>query len=203
VPLQNRVNPFGEIVACPARGTMMGNRGGKFHRDNQTLGNRRWATHHWICCALDYKNKHHEAMGPYYTSLFFLDEVTALAAGHRPCFFCRNRDAKRFLSLADAPPGAGRVTADACDRIVNVQRGTRQPDAPVGGLPDGAMVAVGDTAYAVRGEHLLHWTFDGYVQAIPRAAIPVARPLTPPFYVTVLTRGFQPRWHPTATALVP
>jgi hypothetical protein len=91
MPLQNRVNPFGEIVATPVRGTMMGNRGGKSHRDDRTLGKRRWTSRHWICCDIHYKNKQHDPMGKYYTSLFFLDEVTALAAGHRPCFFCRRK----------------------------------------------------------------------------------------------------------------
>lgn len=207
MPLQNRVNPFGEIVACASRGTMMGNRGGRFHRDDRTLGRRRWATRHWICCVLDYKGKHHEAMGPYYTSLFFLDEVTALSAGHRPCFFCRSRDATRFLSLAETPPGGsgtvgpGRLSADACDRIVDVQRRARQPDGPLDGLPDGAMVAVGDTAYAVRGERLLRWSFDGYVDAVPRSSVPLARPLTPPLYVAILAAGFEPRWHPSAEAI--
>jgi len=196
VPLQNRVNPFGEIVATASRGTMMGNRGGRFHRDDRTLGKRRWATHHWICCDMYYKNKHHEAMGPYYTSLFFLDEVTALSAGHRPCFYCRNRDARRFLSLADPP-----LRADAADRIVNEQRRTRQDERPLDGLPDGAMVAVGDVAYAVRGRHLLRWSFDGYVEAVPRGTVAVARPLTPPLYVGILTRGFQPRWHDSAATL--
>ena len=80
MPLQNRVNPWGEIEAVLARGTMMGNRGGKFHKDDRTLGKRRWASYHWICCELHYKDQHHEAMGEGYTSLFFLDEVTALAA---------------------------------------------------------------------------------------------------------------------------
>lgn len=207
VPLQNRVNPFGEIVATASRGTMMGNRGGKFHRDDRTLGKRRWATRHWICCDMYYKNKHHEAMGPYYTSLFFLDEVTALSAGHRPCFYCRNKDATRFLSLAHslgdvAEPrfiGAkSRISADTADRIADVQRRTRQQDRPVDGLPDGAMVAVGDVAYAVCGEHLLRWSFDGYIEAVPRDSVPVARPLTPSLYVGILARGFEPRWHDSA-----
>ena len=92
--LQNRVTPFGELIATPARGLMFGNRGGRFHRDDQTLGLRRWASRHWICCDLHYKGHHHEPMGKGYTSLFFLDEVTALAAGHRPCFYCRHADAR-------------------------------------------------------------------------------------------------------------
>ena len=91
--LQNRVDPWGVLHAVPQRGTMLGNRGGRFHRDDRTLGQRRWASRHWICCELHYKDLHHEAMGKGYTSLFFLDEVTALAAGHRPCFFCRRAEA--------------------------------------------------------------------------------------------------------------
>src|SRR5262245_18799312 len=120
--LQNRVDPWGEIHAVPARGTLMGNRGGKFHRADQTLGRRRWATRHWICCVLDWKGKHHEPMGDYYTSLFFLDEVTAIASGHRPCFFCRRQDAKRFLSLAEEP-----LAADSADRIADRERRGERP----------------------------------------------------------------------------
>ena len=95
--LQNRVDPWGALHAVPQRGTMLGNRGGRFHRDDRTLGKRRWASRHWICCELHYRGMHHEAMGEGYTSLFFLDEVTALAAGHRPCFFCRRAEARTFL----------------------------------------------------------------------------------------------------------
>jgi hypothetical protein len=98
VPLQNRVDPFGELVATPARGLLYGNRGGRFHRDDQTLGTRRWASRQWICCVLSFKNRHHEVWRDRYTALFFLDEVTALAAGHRPCFECRRADATRFAA---------------------------------------------------------------------------------------------------------
>jgi hypothetical protein len=193
MPLQNRVDPFGELVAVAARGTLMGNRGGKFHRDDQTLGRRRWASMHWISCELEFRGNHHEPMGRYYTSVFFLDEVTALAAGHRPCFYCRRAEAKTFLGLADPP-----LTAAAADRIVHAQRRTRQPARPLDVMPDGSMVAIGDAAYAVRGDHLLRWSFDGYTESVPRTSIREARPLTPPLYVKILAAGFQPRWHPTA-----
>src|SRR3954468_5791449 len=113
MPLQNRVTPFGEIVAITARGTMMGNRGGRFHRPDRTLGRRRWASHHWICCELHFKGHHHEPMGNGYTSLFFLDEVTALPAGHRPCFYCRRAEAKRFFALLDPA-----MSVDAFDRAL-------------------------------------------------------------------------------------
>jgi hypothetical protein len=99
MPLQNRVDPFGELFATPARGAMFGNRGGKFHTDAQTLTTRRWVSRQWICCVLDFKGRQRDVWGRYYTELFFLDEVTAFAAGHRPCFECRRRDAELFARL--------------------------------------------------------------------------------------------------------
>ena len=200
MPLQNRVNPFGEIVATAARGTMMGNRGGKFHRDDQTLGKRRWTSRHWICCDLHYKGKHHEPMGAFYTSLFFLDEVTALSAGHRPCFFCRRKDAQHFLALADPP-----LMVEEADRILHEQRqASRKKDTPasddcrVADLPDGAMIAIDGDVYAVRGEHLLRWSFEGYRDAIPCKSLDRARLITPPLFVAILQRGYRPRWHGSA-----
>jgi len=196
MPLQNRVNPYGEILAHPARGTMMGNRGGKFHRDDQTLGKRRWASRHWICCDLHWKGNHHEPMGKGYTSLFFLDEVTALSAGHRPCFYCRRRDAQLFLSLASPP-----LMADEADRIVDRERRGPKPEVEIQGLPDGAMIDVGEGPFAVKGDHLLAWSFEGYNGAWPRRSVMSARLLTPKLYVGILARGFKPRWHESARSL--
>jgi hypothetical protein len=221
VPLQNRVTPWGEIVAAAERGTMLGNRGGKFHRDDKTLGRRRWATHHWIACELHYKGMHHEPMGRGYTSLFFLDEVTALAAGHRPCFFCRRADAKRFMALD--PEG---LKLDAFDRALHTERLastggvspdlygpinphpalTRHPPRSRGGrsdeLPDGAMIAIGQEAFAVRGDSLLRWSPAGYVDARKRKAAMPSLLLTPSRIIAILARGYRPRWHPTADALI-
>ena len=198
--LQNRCNPFGELIAIPARGTMMGNRGGKFHRDDRTLGKRRWSSRHWICCDMHYKGKQHEAMGRYYTSVFFLDEVTALAAGHRPCFFCRRKEAQHFLSLA-APP----LTADQADRILHAQRLASRKDVAiqdcdVAALPDGAMVALDGAPYAVRGDKLLRWSFEGYSDARALGTAPRATLITPLLFVTILANGFTPRWHDSAHA---
>lgn len=201
MPLQNRVTPFGEIVATSARGTIMGNRGGKFHRPDKTLGKRRWATRHWICCELSYKDHHFEMMGKTWTALFFLDEVTALAAGHRPCFYCRRQEAKHFLFLADP-----QMTAPAADDILHGQRrASRKADAPapvakIAELPDGAMIARDGEAYALRGRHLLRWSFDGYADALPRRGIRSAELLTPPLFVTILARGYAPRWHASAAS---
>jgi hypothetical protein len=200
MPLQNRVTPFGEIVATPARGTLMGNRGGKFHREDKTLGKRRWSSRHWICCELSYKDKYYEPMGKGWTALFFLDEVTALAAGHRPCFYCRRQEAKRFLGLALPPLMAGEA-----DRILHEERraSRKSADAPlrpcrIADLPDGAMVALDGEAYALRGKHLLRWSFDGYADALPRKSQTRAELITPPLFVTILGRGYEPRWHESA-----
>jgi hypothetical protein len=191
MPLQNRVTPWGEIVAVPERGTMMGNRGGKFHRDDKTLGKRRWASQHWICCNMHCKNMKHEVMGRGYTSLFFLDEVTALAAGHRPCFFCRRADAKAFIGGPKVPE---------FDRELHAQRLARH-EAEVKDLSDGAMVEQGGHAYAVKGARLLKWSHSRYELAIPRTSMMMARLLTPPLITAILAKGYQPRWHPSATTV--
>src|SRR5262249_48070514 len=100
MPLQNRVTPEGDIIATPHRGLMMGNRGGVVHLPDPTPGTRRWASRQWIACVLQFKGRQREVMQPNgYTELFFLDEATALAAGHRPCFECRRGEAEHFAEL--------------------------------------------------------------------------------------------------------
>src|SRR3954462_1185126 len=123
MPLQNRVTPLGELVADPARGTLFGNRGGKFHRDNRTLGARRWASRQWICCVLDFKGRQRDVWGRYYTELFFLDEPTAFAAGHRPCFECRREEATAFASAwAKAAHEKKRPSAPEMDIVLQDER---------------------------------------------------------------------------------
>lgn len=186
MPLQNRVHPSGEIFAVPRRGTMMGNRGGKFHRDDKTLGKRRWASTHWICCDLHFKNAHHEAMGQGFTSLFFLDEVTALAAGHRPCFYCRRAEAKAFLQNR---------RVEVFDRQLHTERLEKAHHlmaVPV----DGAMVEHEGAAYAIKADQMLLWSFHGYQKAIP--LMPRAKVLTPPSIIAILASGYKPRWHASA-----
>jgi hypothetical protein len=190
VPLQNRVAPDGSLHAVAERGTMLGNRGGKFHRDDRTLGKRRWASEHWIACELYYKGLTHEAMGRGYTSLFFLDEVTALAAGHRPCFYCRRAEAKAFL-------GGERVTA--FDKRLHLERAAAKPLIPMlPELPDGAMFEDDGAFLAKRGNHLLRWSFGGYTAALPINPSMRLNVLTPPSIIAILAGGFQPRWHPSA-----
>jgi hypothetical protein len=201
MPLPNRVTPFGELVATPARGTMFGNRGGHFHRDDQTLGTRRWASRHWICCVLSFKGRRHDVWGRGYTDLFFLDEVTALAAGHRPCFECRRADATAFAQRWAQTTRSTLPYVDEMDRVLHAERldgrVKRIHAMPVGALPDGAMVARDDAVFALRGPHLLRWSESGYTDRIarPRSVIDV---LTPPSIVAVLRAGYRPQWHPSA-----
>jgi hypothetical protein len=113
--LQTRVTPFGELVAVPARGTLFGNRGGRFHDPaTGTLRTRRWASNRWICCVLAFKGRQREVWKTGYTELFFLDEVTALAAGHRPCCECR-RGAARGFQAAVSQGRPGRSGAESRD----------------------------------------------------------------------------------------
>jgi hypothetical protein len=191
MPHQNRVHPNGEIFAVAERGFMLGNRGGRFHRDDRTLGKRRWASTHWICCELHYKNMHHEVMGSGYTSLFFLDEVTALAAGHRPCFFCRRSEAKDFVKRSG-------LSTNALDLQLQGERTPPRPPAKGFQLCDGVMIEQDGEAYAMRGQTLLQWSFAGYAKTAGFTLASDAKLLTPPTILAILRAGFQPRWHPSA-----
>jgi hypothetical protein len=206
MPLQNRINPFGELCAVEARGLFFGNRGGRFHRDDRTLSRRRWTSRAWICCRLAFKGRHRKVWGHGYTELFFLDEPTALAAGHRPCFECRRADAVAFAQAwghgqrLNAPPRAGEM-----DVVLQAQRlagrAKRRHRAMLDALPDGAMIVRdNDAPLAVRGDALLPWSFSGYGAARPRPRGIEAELLTPPAIVTVLSAGYRPHWHPSAGA---
>ncbi len=198
--LQNRVTPFGELFATHARGTLMGNRGGKFHRDDKTLGSRRWASRQWICCVLKFNNRQRDVWGRYYTELFFLDETTAFAAGHRPCFECRRRDAERFATLFSGKQK--RASAGSMDKVLHVERlngkAKRVQHRKLDTLPDGAMIVLGGETFAVRGNRLLLWAPRGYAQSKPRSRGIDVDVLTPPSILTVLARGYTPLWHPSA-----
>lgn len=202
MPLQNRVDPYGDLHARPERGALMGNRGGRIHNDDQTLGNRRWASKSWISCRLEFNNRHRTVMGKGYTELFFLDEATALAAGHRPCFECRRADAQRFAAAwaeaagLDAPPRAREMDAALHDerlirRLGRRTKTKRLHEARLSSLPAGAMVSLWGAAWLVADEYLLRWSPAGYVQAI-RPLDGVARVLTPPSILSVLRAGYRP-----------
>ncbi len=218
MPLQNRVTPFGEIVAVPERGTMMGNRG-ILHDGHQRL-RRRWASKLWICCLLEFQGRREPVMAPgRYTRLFFLDEPTALAAGHRPCAYCRRGDYNAFrtawaagnqaLGLGQAP------RAVDVDAVLHAERlgpggARRLHRAHLERLPDGVFFT--PEAHEQPGEHaridvsappellalllwrgaLWRWAPGGYQEAgEPRSGTVLT--LTPPSIVAALASGYVPR----------
>ena len=193
-PLQNRVDPFGAFHATSERGGLMGNRGGRVHRDDRTLTRRRWTSKRWIVCVCAFKGRRREVWGKGYTELFFLDEPTALAAGHRPCFECRRQAAKAFLAaFPGAPRGADEM--DAALHRERVESGLKRVwRTRLGDLPEGAMIARDGRAYAVRFQALWPWSFAGYGAAAPLDPDAVAVVLTPPSTVAALEGGYRPLW---------
>ena len=204
MPLQNRVTPWGEIIATPARGTMFGNRGGRIHTPDRNLTKRRWASRAWICCVLEFKGRQRRIMAPNsYTELFFLDEATALAAGHRPCFECRRQAALEFFDCHRIAFGLSqRLKAQAFDELMQADRldGKQQRtfEAEIETLPDGTFVQKGGRAFVLAGELLLEWSVDGYVSAQSKPQSGIVEVLTPRVVVEVLRVGYKPDLHPSA-----
>ena len=196
--LQNRVTPDGEIIADPARGTLMGNRG-ILHDARQRLGAARWRHPHWIFCRLAFKGRRREVMTPRrYTELFFLDAATALAAGHRPCCECRREDFRSFQAAWRRAFGQG-ASAGVIDRALHQARveprSRRQIrfEAPLDDLPDGAFVLLRDAPsppLLVQGDRLLPWRPGGYGPPRERRSGRVIV-LTPAPTVAVLRAGYQ------------
>jgi hypothetical protein len=193
VPLQNRVTPLGELIASPERGLVFGNRG-RLHDDEGRI-RRRFVGRRWIACRLEFRGRHRaDPMPPgRYTGLFFLDEVTAFAAGHRPCAECRREDYNRFMELA----GARR--ADEVDERLHAERLGPYELRPLEELPDGAFVLVDGAPWLVVRAELLRWTPGGYAERRPRpnGDAPV---ITPATAVRALPgwHGAVPFLHPSA-----
>ncbi len=205
MPLQNRVLPTQEIVADPGRGLLMGNRG-TLHGPDRRLGTTRWRTKAWICCVLDWKGIRRDPMPPgRWTTLFFFDEAVALAAGHRPCAYCRRRD---FLLYARAwATGRGldeRPRAPAMDAQLHLERvdpRTRQQRTTIqelDELPDGAMIRYDGRPALVLENKVLPWSWQGYGAPRRPAGLHEVAVLTPPANLVVLKAGFTPLLHPTA-----
>jgi hypothetical protein len=207
VPLQNRVTPFGELIAHPGRGLVYGNRGclhdaaGRVRRHHN--GRR------WIACQLQFRGwKRERLVQPgRFTELFFLDEATAFAAGHRPCALCRRADYDQFLDICARPDG-DRPSADEVDARLHAERfhmlgrAQRHHAAAFAELPDGAFVLEAGDPWLVNGDRLLRWTADGYASPRPRPD-GEAVVITPPMLVAVLRRGWDPLVplvHPSAGA---
>jgi hypothetical protein len=197
MPLQNRVTPLGEPVAHPARGLVYGNRG--CLHDGEGRIRRSHATRRWIACRLKFRGwERGPMMQPgRFTELFFLDEATALAAGHRPCALCRRGDYDRLCALwRDLHPG--QEGADAIDaqlhreRLAPGGRERRLHDLPVGGLPDGAFVLLDGAPRLVLGAELVAWTPAGYGARRPRPANGTAAVITPPSLLALLRSGWEP-----------
>lgn len=198
MPLQNRVTPFGEIVFDPSRGALMGNRG-ILHDADQRLGQSRWRHKHWVTCSLAFNGRKRPLMAPRsYTELFFLDEATALAAGHRPCAECRREDYERFMQAWIAGNAlAHRPSARALDDLLHMHR--VQPDgrrvtilAPAAGLPDGTMMVLGGAAWLVWQGQRHRWTFAFYGDGQP-IEVGEVEVLTPSPIVAALRSGYRPR----------
>ena len=203
MPRPNRVTPRSELIAHPARGLVYGNRG--CLHDEQGRIRRRWATRRWIACQLEFRGWHREPlMQPgKFTELFFLDEATAFAAGHRPCALCRRADYVRFGERwRELHPGA--VGADVIDAQLHAERvdgqGQRLHQATLGDLPDGAFVLVEDEPWLVLGGGLHRWTPSGYEGSRPLPSRGLV--ITPPSLVEVLRAGWEgavPLLHPSVT----
>jgi hypothetical protein len=203
MPLQNRVTPSGDLIAIGVRGLFMGNRGGRFHTDAKTLTVRRCASRQWICCVLEFKGRQRDVWGRFYTELFFLDEPTALAAGHRPCFECRRKAAEVFAEKwRQARRLRTRPYAGEMDDVLHAERlkgrAKRLHRRKIDQLPDGAFVTLENEAFAVRGNVLLRWTPKGYDARKPRPRGITLDVLTPPAILAALSAGYQPHWHPSA-----
>jgi hypothetical protein len=202
--LQNRVLPTGDIVADPYRGMFTGNRGIIHDPATKTLLNKRWSSPAWLICVCEFEGRRREVMGGRsWTELFFLDEATAFAAGHRPCFFCRRDDAERFRSCWEEGNGVSRVLARDIDAVLHRERldhGKKRLyplTVPLAELPDGAMLQEGTQSHLILQGKALAWSPSGYRET--QNPIWGAMVLTPPSTLRALAAGYRPVLHPSAT----
>ena len=203
MPLQNRVTPTGDIIADPHRGMFTGNRGIIHDPATKTLLKKRWASPAWITCVCEFRGWRRTVMGTRsWTELFVLDEATAFAAGHRPCFFCRRDDANRFRAAWEEGNGVSGIRAREMDNVLHAERLDRGKKRrhvlpmPLTQLPDGAMLQVGDESYLIVEGRALQWSMAGYRKAAD--AIDEAMLLTPPSTLRAFGAGYRPVLHPSA-----
>ena len=208
MPLQNRVDPFGELIRTPARGSIMGNRGGAIHNENREIV-RPFKSRRWIACVLEFKGIRRIVMSPgRYTELFFLDEAVAFAAGHRPCAECRR---ERYNAFRAAWRAAHRLPeppyADEMDVKLHASRVSRAGKvtyrARLHLLPDGVFVRMEEDAYLVWGDSLLRWTPEHYVDRIVRPNDVELTVLTPQPIVDCFRQGYRTSIHRSAQGLLP
>src|SRR5438046_1335090 len=207
-PLQNRVTPLGELIADPGRGLGYGNRG--CLHDGQGRIRRHHAGRRWISCRLEFRGcLRRPLLQPgRFTELFFLDEATAMAAGHRACALCRRADyvqlGEIWRSLHPGDEGADAIDATLHrERWDAAARAPRLHEAALSDLPDGTFVLRAGRPCLVTGDRLLPWSAGGYVTGQPRPAAGRATVITPPSLVDVLRSGWRPLVplvHPSARA---
>jgi len=206
MPLQNRVLPSGEIVAIPARGLYVGNRGIIHDPATKTLLKKRWSTDAWLTCVLEFRGRRRKVMQRQsWTELFFLDEATAFAAGHRPCFYCRRDDANRFRAAWEKGNRTGDVLAPEIDAVLHRERLASAKKLhplpkPIEKLPDGTMVQAGDDCFLIAGGKPLVWSPSSY-RAVKRD-LTDAGLLTAPSIVRAFAAGYRPVLHGSARKLV-
>jgi hypothetical protein len=203
MPLQNRVTPTGDIIATAHRGMFTGNRGIIHDPASRTLLNKRWASRAWLICLCEFRGRRREVMGGRsWTELFFLDEATALAAGHRPCFFCRRDDALKFRAAWELGNGVSGVRADEIDGVLHRERlegrtkRLHKLPMPWQELPDGAMLQEESVSFLIVQGRALQWSPAGYhrAQQPPQnAMLP-----TPPSTLRALAAGYKPLLHRSA-----
>jgi hypothetical protein len=203
MPLQNRDTPSGDIVSTPHRGLFTGNRGIIHDPASRTLLNKRWSNPAWLTCVCEFRGRRRKVMGGRsWTELFFLDEATAFAAGHRPCFYCRRDDANRFRAAWEKGNGVTDVLAPEIDTVLHRERldGRKKRlhvlPMPLDKLPDGAMVQQGAESYLIVQGRPLLWSLAGYREA--QGAIEGALLLTPPSTLRAFSAGYRPVLHPSA-----
>ena len=205
MPLQNRVTPTGEIIATPERGLFTGNRGIIHDPATRTLLKKRWSTPAWLTCLCEFRGRRRKVMGGRsWTELFFLDEATAFAAGHRPCFFCRREDALRFRAAWESGNRVGDLRAPDMDAVLHRERldkgKKRLHPLPMrlDDLPDGAMVQEGAASFLIAWGRAFRWSPGGYSKS--EAPLKQAMLLTPPSTMRAFTAGYRVVLHPTASA---
>lgn len=200
MPRQNRVTPEGEIIADPAKGLFMGNRGILHDDAGRIVAPFRHTN--WVCCVTAFKDRRRNLMAPgRYTELFFLDEAVALAAGHRPCGECRRADYARFRSAWAAATGAGLPAPKEMDRALHAARivPRRRMQATFAAapewLPEGTFVRIASGPALILGDRVLPWSPGGYGVSLDRPATGEVQVLTPRPTVAALAAGYRPVLH--------
>ena len=206
MPLQNRVDPWGQLKAVPMRGSLMGNRGILHNGSRQIV--RPWAGKSWVTCALRYNDIHRTVFSAgSYSELFFLDDATAFAAGHRPCNTCRKPRYGEFKTAwvrANHPDSAaGNVAITEIDKVLHAERaiaggGKVRFNAPLNTLPSGTLFEYEDAAFLVWRGAAHRWSFDGYSRSALQVGPQAVKVLTPASVVRMFRSGFVPSVHVSA-----